>query len=765
MSKGRVEVNQLAAKASWFLTQADVDGLKFNDKLESPPIRLLGHTLALRFYPQGCVEPGKSSLYVVSDNASTGLRFELALCPGGNPVEVTGGLASGVPQGVGILCAAPSIEEFACSVTVLEVGDEAQALEVQELKVRDVFASIGAMTRSKTEAESKLAALQAAKEVGESRIAVLSIAKEVTEAAAALEASALAAISKVASSALAIQRMWRGAAVRARTRREKVERSRRAKWVRSVSAIVTIQNLWRDRRRRVQLRRHRLDATRMRRHSGLTKYDIVFKLRSLAEFVETGKIDFVQSVGSLFNAAAAAQYRIVAVVGLVDKGKTFLVNKLLGINLPCGKLCTTRGLSFYWVEERRLLVLDCAGVQAAVSHRAQAVHPILDAQTTESLLFEMIARIAHHLIFVVNELTWLEQKYIAMLHQKYVQSGAPKELIVVHNLRTTGIVEEAKLLFRRQATQRYEGQTSHLGGLYFTADHGDQAPPVHHVGFCDDATAAGSFFNCKSCDLILQMLELRNMRTSCVALVDCLQQELARLLPIFLNVELADSLLHIPKFPVDFVLSTDAEAVDGYRQFGILVLQTPEPSGRIALKTKGVISTLGETIAHDVSFDPVVNVYDQTSDDETRRWIEVEAPGVTLGDIALEELPNGVKLTLHKRKGIHESAVEPVSPIRQHHGKWERDFQFDASAGKFEVDLDTCALREGIFRVALRRQVQPRRWTLGHQSRAAPMDTMRTGVTLPPRVHAEIMRVVTPASSIATLDPHMTIVPLPEDES
>ena len=40
--------------------------------------------------------------------------------------------------------------------------------------------------------------------------------------------------------------------------------------------------------------------------------------------------------------------RIVAVVGLFDKGKTWLTNKLFGKNLPSGKLFTTRGLSFLW---------------------------------------------------------------------------------------------------------------------------------------------------------------------------------------------------------------------------------------------------------------------------------------------------------------------------------------------------------------------------------------------------------------------------------
>ena len=32
------------------------------------------------------------------------------------------------------------------------------------------------------------------------------------------------------------------------------------------------------------------------------------------------------------------------------------------------------------------------------------------------------------MVFVVNELTWFEQKYVAMLHQKYVQCKQHKAL-------------------------------------------------------------------------------------------------------------------------------------------------------------------------------------------------------------------------------------------------------------------------------------------------------------------------------------------------
>ena len=60
---------------------------------------------------------------------------------------------------------------------------------------------------------------------------------------------------------------------------------------------------------------------------------------------------------------------------------------------------------------------------------------ILDARTTESMMFDMICKISHHVILVVNDNTWLEQEYAAMLLRVFGEG-----LIVVHNMRMTSCV-------------------------------------------------------------------------------------------------------------------------------------------------------------------------------------------------------------------------------------------------------------------------------------------------------------------------------------
>lgn len=59
----------------------------------------------------------------------------------------------------------------------------------------------------------------------------------------------------------------------------------------------------------------------------------------------------------------------VAVVGLYDKGKTFVLNNLTNSNLPSGKKVTTKGISFKNVNMdsgTNLILLDTAGSYSPV---------------------------------------------------------------------------------------------------------------------------------------------------------------------------------------------------------------------------------------------------------------------------------------------------------------------------------------------------------------------------------------------------------------
>merc|ERR1719401_2703574 len=178
---------------------------------------------------------------------------------------------------------------------------------------------------------------------------------------------------------------------------------------------------------------------------------------------------------------------------------------LYGKNLPSGKLHETTGLSMVFVPDKRYLVIDMKGLQSPVSYKTKGVKQLVDASQTEVFLFELVSRIAHYIIFVVNDFTWPEQRHVVQLHQKYVQSKRENQLIVVHNLRTTKSIREAEELFFKQVASKYEGvNRQELGGLVFTVD---EKPRIHHIGFADANSPAGVKYNEKNKDHLLQLLD------------------------------------------------------------------------------------------------------------------------------------------------------------------------------------------------------------------------------------------------------------------
>eukprot|EP00435_Cladocopium_sp_Y103_P036355 s1312_g9.t1 len=519
-----------------------------------------------------------------------------------------------------------------------------------------------------------------------------------------------------------LQTAWRQTAVKLEEKKAKKYKEARAKILRRKLAVQCIQRAWRAEVPFWRLRPRRTAATE-------TLYDAVLAFESLSNFLTTGEIEFLQAAESKFDFAKESHYRIVAVVGLFDKGKTWLTNKLFKKNLPSGKLCSTRGISFLWIEKLQMLVLDSAGVRRPVSHCEGAVQSIQDARSTESLMFEMISRIADYMIFVVNDFTWFEQEYASMLHRKYVQSHQHKELIVVHNLRMTSEPAEAEHLFHQQIKKCYKGGFSPLDELTYVAEPKEGDPVVHHVALCKEMTLAGEKYNEKNISHLKNQLRFRHMLGRSVSLTDCLRKELERLIPTFAYVELAPEKMPDSEKTLSVLYETCNEAdkemgfsntsrsekktSKDYGKVGSMRLKAIHPDAKVSMKTQGVINPLGEIIAHDVTFEPNVNVYDRRLQDGIERVIRIECPGVQQEDIDWEELANGVKISIRKQKPIEETAVHPVEPIMQHHGPWERAFEFENGSGRFDFSEEDFILADGVLTVNLRKSFQCRRGKVG----------------------------------------------------
>ena len=144
---------------------------------------------------------------------------------------------------------------------------------------------------------------------------------------------------------------------------------------------------------------------------------------------------------------------IVAVVGLYDKGKTFVLNNLSFSNLPSGKKVNTKGLSFKYVdvdEGTRLILLDTAGSYSPVKITTNM--SIVEKEATEHFILDLVFDVSDYFLFVVNDFTSLDQRYLDKLTRSLQNSAIKlfREVIVVHNFKE---IESAEILDHIWKTQ------------------------------------------------------------------------------------------------------------------------------------------------------------------------------------------------------------------------------------------------------------------------------------------------------------------------
>jgi HSP20 family molecular chaperone IbpA len=149
---------------------------------------------------------------------------------------------------------------------------------------------------------------------------------------------------------------------------------------------------------------------------------------------------------------------VVAVVGLYDKGKTFLLNNITESKLPSGKKVNTKGLSFRHVNMdsgTKLILLDTAGSYSPV--KVVSEFSVAEKEATELFLLDLVFELSDYFIFVVNDFTSLDQRFLDKITRglQYSSSKNFREVIVVHNLKEVDSVDVINHLWETQVTQIY----------------------------------------------------------------------------------------------------------------------------------------------------------------------------------------------------------------------------------------------------------------------------------------------------------------------
>lgn len=206
---------------------------------------------------------------------------------------------------------------------------------------------------------------------------------------------------------------------------------------------------------------------------------------------------------------AGSLVKTVGFLGARGVGKTFCINSLYGLALPCGPLHPTRGLGLVWpTAPGRPAIVDTAGDRApAPANDATAAH---DRRLTEALVQEVGLHCADQLVLVVGDMTAADQARITSLAEHVARRGR-RHLFVMHNLRHAADVCECDRLWEDQVLVPYAavGHLEHCGerqrAHFVTTTAGDVH--VYHMRLARAGTPAGDLINAHTCDTLRARLD------------------------------------------------------------------------------------------------------------------------------------------------------------------------------------------------------------------------------------------------------------------
>eukprot|EP00118_Oscarella_pearsei_P006434 m.28981 g.28981 ORF g.28981 m.28981 type:complete len:601 (+) comp31118_c0_seq3:488-2290(+) len=214
----------------------------------------------------------------------------------------------------------------------------------------------------------------------------------------------------------------------------------------------------------------------------------------------------------------------VAVLGLYNKGKTYVLNHLADTNLPHGSAYHTQGICMKTPRNRhksKMTFIDTAGFDFPVKVvNAGETSSIQMKKMVDQFIADVALRLSTVCIVVMNDITLYDQIYLegvrdTLQHFKQENSqinrasstegqGKYGELVVVHNFALCEDLEDCRKAFEEQVCDKYPGswRDQFLPGtkaasyqFWYTEEKSGRKVGMRHVfiGRCTDPTGTPWF--------------------------------------------------------------------------------------------------------------------------------------------------------------------------------------------------------------------------------------------------------------------------------
>ena len=298
-------------------------------------------------------------------------------------------------------------------------------------------------------------------------------------------------------------------------------------------------------------------------------YDVIIDITSINSLENEGwAIKYNEENKATYDKIVGDETMKIGVLGLNNVGKSYLLSKLVNIEIPTGYSIETKGISIKYSKPKGdddeeiegICILDSAGfetpllreneenkkevdklqesinnikqyksndVENAIKYDRVEDDLARDKAQTERFIEQLIISLSDMLILVIGKLTRTEQRLINRIKNmaKRNEKNKIKSIIIVHNLsqyhKICEVEQHIKQYLKKSATfkltqRNYIGNNQNYKGRTYLYDNSDESKEivVYHFLMAKEGTEAGDYYNPFTLQLIKQQFNTFNERRS-----------------------------------------------------------------------------------------------------------------------------------------------------------------------------------------------------------------------------------------------------------
>ena len=271
----------------------------------------------------------------------------------------------------------------------------------------------------------------------------------------------------------------------------------------------------------------------LKNENAIEYYDVIVCIDSILGIESGWKVKYSGKGKEIYEKMKNKELVKVGVLGLRNKGKSWLLQKFLNKDLPKGTSIKTEGLSIKYPNEediksnRNYILLDSAGTEEPLldndkkllnNSQDDSINQLeliaKDKTLTELFLQQFITNTCDILLFVVGVLTYSEQKLLTKIQKILKQKKGYNKLFIIHNLQNFVKVKQIEdyieeylkhsATFSLKETMFTKTDKNipdwHKNSKYFietfnTTNEEDSSLQVYHLIMGNEFDEAGKYYN------------------------------------------------------------------------------------------------------------------------------------------------------------------------------------------------------------------------------------------------------------------------------